>query len=81
MALTDTTLLGIGRIIDALYEGRDEIGRDEIYRHVEAQHVAPEVMTYFSHLPEGDYTLDELVDVLGGEAREADNTGELGLLE
>ena len=79
--VSDTTLLSIGRIVDGLYEGHDEIGRDDIYRRVEAQNVSPEVMTYFSHLPEGDYTLDELVDEIGGEALEADVTGELGLLD
>jgi hypothetical protein len=77
---TDETLRSISRIIDGLYEGRDEIGRNEIYGRVTAQEVAPEVLTYFSHLPDGDYTLDELVDQIDGEIDEADETGDLGLL-
>lgn len=77
---SDGTLRTIGRLIDGLYEGRDEIGRDEIYDRIRAQDVAPEVMTYFSHLPEGDYTMDELVDEIGGEVDESTDTGDLGLL-
>ncbi|HEY3318548.1 MAG TPA: hypothetical protein VGK50_09015 [Coriobacteriia bacterium] len=77
---SDATLRTIGRLIDGLYEGRDEIGHDEIYRRLESQQVAPEVMTYFAHLPDGDYTLDELVDEINGEIGEAPETGELGML-
>jgi hypothetical protein len=77
---SDGTLRTIGRLIDGLYEGKDEIGRDEIYDRLRAQDVAPEVMTYFSHLPEGDYTMDELVDEIGGEVDESTDTGDLGLL-
>ncbi len=78
---SDETLQTIGRLIDGLYEGRDEIGRDEIHRRVKAQDVTPEVMTYFAHLPDGDYTLDQLVDEIGAEMDEADETGELGLIK
>lgn len=78
---SDEMVQTIGRLIDDLYEGCEELARDEIYRRVEAAHVTPEVSAYFSHLPEGDYTLDELVDEIGVEADETGDTGGLGLLD
>jgi hypothetical protein len=77
---SDDTVRTIALLVDGLYEGRDEIGRNEIYGRIEAQHVTPEILTYFSHLPDGDYTLDELVDEIDGEMDVADETGDLGLL-
>jgi hypothetical protein len=77
---TDETMRAIGKLVESMYAGCDEIGRDEIYRRVEASDVAPEVKTYFAHLPDGDYTLDELVDEISGEVQEAEATGDLGLL-
>jgi hypothetical protein len=63
----------IERVIDDLYRDSDEVSRDEIYERVEHGQVAPEVASYFNHLPEGDYTLDELVDEIGAEAYRSDD--------
>jgi hypothetical protein len=77
---SDETMLTIGKLVETMYAGCDEIGSDEIYRLAQASDAPPEIVTYFSHLPDGDYTLDELVDEISGEVQEAEATGDLGLL-
>jgi hypothetical protein len=62
---TDETLATIEGLLADLYHGREEISRDEIYRHMTGDKVPPDAQAYFAHLAEGDYTLEELVDELG----------------
>jgi hypothetical protein len=76
---SDQTMTAISRLVESMYAGCDEIGRDEIYRQVEASGASPEIVTYFSHLPDGDYTLDELVDEIAVEVQEAEAADEISL--
>jgi hypothetical protein len=71
---TERVMHSIERVIDDLYRDSDEVSRDEIYDRVERGEVAPEVATYFRHLPDGDYTLDELVDEIGVQVYQAGDT-------
>jgi hypothetical protein len=76
---TDETLKTIERLLEDLYRDRDEVSRDEIFGRISGAQVSPDVRTYFAHLADGDYTLDELVDEIN-EGIQAEGRGEeLGL--
>ena len=53
-----------GQLVEGLYGGLERLSRDEIYQRAVAADLAPEVLTYFDALPEGDYAEDELVEAL-----------------
>ncbi len=75
---TDDTLATIERLLEDLYRDRDEVSRDDIFGRIAGEQVSPDVRTYFAHLAEGDYTLDELVDEINEGIQREGRGQELG---
>lgn len=68
------------RLIDQLYAHEQSLPRDRIVEAASRAEIAPDVMTYFNHLPDGQYTRDQLVNQIDTMIRERGRERAVGLL-
>ncbi|WP_434741424.1 hypothetical protein [Micromonospora sp. SH-82] len=52
-------------LLDELYHGQERLSQAEIQRRAVAAELPAEILIKVSALPEGEYALDEVADLLG----------------
>jgi hypothetical protein len=55
-------------LLDDLYSGQERITQTEIQRRAVAAEVPAELLTRITALPQGEYAVDEVAELLGGTA-------------
>jgi hypothetical protein len=55
-------------LLDDLYSGQERITQAEIQRRAVAAEVPAELLIRITALPQGDYAVDEVAELLGGTA-------------
>ncbi len=75
------SLVNADRVIDELYGGNpnQKIHKQKIFQAAANASIAPDVMTYFSHLPDREYTKRELIDQLNSEVKARGREKQVGL--
>ncbi|QLQ37469.1 hypothetical protein H1D33_00705 [Micromonospora robiginosa] len=53
-------------LLDDLYHGQERISQTDIYRRAVAAELPAELLTRIAALPQGEYAVDEVADLLGG---------------
>lgn len=53
-------------LLDDLYSGQERVSQAEIQRRAVAAAVPAELLTRITALPQGEYAVDEVADLLGG---------------
>lgn len=53
-------------LLDDLYHGQERISQTDIYRRAVAAELPAELLTRVAALPQGEYAVDEVADLLGG---------------
>jgi hypothetical protein len=51
-------------VLDALYDGQPTVARGQIFTAAELAEINDDLMAYFSRLPDGSYTRDQLDDTI-----------------
>jgi hypothetical protein len=59
----------IDALLDELFVGLERVSRAEIYRRATANELPADLLAKISALPEGEYSIDEAAELLGGTAR------------
>ena len=54
-------------LLDRVFTGEERLSSDEIHRRVLALDPPAEVLIAFDHLPEGEYSVDEVAEAVGTE--------------
>ncbi|MDG4821436.1 hypothetical protein O7635_06150 [Asanoa sp. WMMD1127] len=54
-------------LLDRVFFGEDRLSSDEIHRRVLALEPPAEVLIAFDNLPEGEYSVDEVAEIVGAE--------------
>jgi hypothetical protein len=54
-------------LLDRVFVGEERLSSDEIHRRVVALDPPAEVLITFDNLPEGEYTVDEVAEIVGAE--------------
>jgi hypothetical protein len=75
------SLVHANRVIDELYRDNPgkKIPKQKIYEAASKASIVPDLMTYFSHLPDREFTRQELIDQLNSEVRARGRADEVGL--
>ncbi|WP_407940353.1 hypothetical protein [Micromonospora narathiwatensis] len=60
----DTRLLD--ELLDDIYHGQERISQADIYRRAVAAELPAELLSRVAALPQGEYAVDEVADLLGG---------------
>ncbi|MDM4720452.1 hypothetical protein QTQ03_13025 [Micromonospora sp. WMMA1363] len=63
---TESSLRRLDDLLEDLYRGQERISQSDIYRRAVAAEMPAELLTRIAALPEGEYSVDEAADVLGG---------------
>ncbi|MER6756965.1 hypothetical protein AB0I85_18930 [Micromonospora echinofusca] len=53
-------------LLEDLYHGQERISQADIYRRAVAAELPAQLLTRMAALPEGEYAVDEVADLLGG---------------
>ncbi|MFI2714091.1 MULTISPECIES: hypothetical protein [Micromonospora] len=53
-------------LLDDLYHGQERISQTDIYRRAVTAELPAELLTRIAALPQGEYAVDEVADLLGG---------------
>ncbi|MEU4676971.1 hypothetical protein [Micromonospora sp. NPDC023737] len=53
-------------LLEDLYHGQERVSRSDIYRRAVAAELPADWLTRIGALPEGEYSVDEAADLLGG---------------
>nr|WP_089158358.1 hypothetical protein [Micromonospora sp. NBS 11-29] len=53
-------------LLDDVYHGQERISQADIYRRAVAAELPAELLTRIAALPQGEYAVDEVADLLGG---------------
>ncbi|MFF4877678.1 MULTISPECIES: hypothetical protein [unclassified Micromonospora] len=53
-------------LLDDIYRGQERVTQAEIYRRAVAAELPPDLLARIDSLPEGEYAVDEVSDLLGG---------------
>ncbi|MEU7755388.1 hypothetical protein AB0B57_09295 [Micromonospora sp. NPDC049101] len=53
-------------LLDDIYRAQERVEQAEIYRHAVAAELPPDLLARIDALPEGEYSVDEASDLLGG---------------
>ncbi|SCL12920.1 hypothetical protein GA0074694_0069 [Micromonospora inyonensis] len=56
----------IDDLLDDIYHGQERISQAEIHRRAVAAELPAAVLTRISALPQGEYAMDEVADLIGG---------------
>jgi hypothetical protein len=54
-------------LLDRVFTGEERLSSDEIHRRVVALDPPAEVLIAFDRLPEGEYAVDEVAEIMGAE--------------
>ena len=75
------SLVNANRVINELYGSNpnQKIHKQRIYEAAVKAPIAPDVMYYFTHLPDRDYTRKELIDELNRMVKARGREKEVGL--
>ncbi|MEO3745610.1 hypothetical protein [Plantactinospora sp. B5E13] len=65
----ETTSTELDDLLDDLYSGQERVTQSEIQRRAVAAEVPAELLTRITALPQGEYSVDEAADLLGGTSR------------
>lgn len=65
----ETTGTELDDLLDDIYSGQERITQSEIQRRAVAAEVPAELLTRITALPQGEYAVDEVADLLGGTSR------------
>lgn len=55
-------------LLDDIYHGQERITQADIYRRAVAAELPADLLTRIAALPQGEYSVDEAADLLGGTA-------------
>ncbi len=58
----------LDELLDELYHGQERISQVDIYRRAVAAELPAQLLSRLNALPQGEYAVDELADLLGGSA-------------
>ncbi|MDT0529912.1 hypothetical protein RM555_13035 [Micromonospora sp. DSM 115977] len=70
--VTDAPVIGepdirrLDDLLEDLYHGQERISQADIYRRAVAAELPAQLLTRMAALPEGEYAVDEVADLLGG---------------
>ncbi|GAA3748972.1 hypothetical protein GCM10022225_36530 [Plantactinospora mayteni] len=64
----DSASPDLDALLDDLYSGQERVTQSEIQRRAVAAEVPAELLTRITALPQGEYAVDEVADLLGGTA-------------
>ncbi|WP_433321179.1 hypothetical protein ACQP0U_26715 [Micromonospora sp. CA-269861] len=53
-------------LLDGIFRAQERVEQAEIYRQAVAAELPPELLARIDALPEGEYSVDEVSDLLGG---------------
>ncbi|KAB1940414.1 hypothetical protein F8271_16245 [Micromonospora sp. ALFpr18c] len=53
-------------LLDDIFRGQERVTQGEIYRRAVAAELPPDLLARIDALPEGEYSVDEASDLLGG---------------
>ncbi|WP_372493697.1 hypothetical protein [Micromonospora alfalfae] len=53
-------------LLDGIFRAQERVEQAEIYRQAVAAELPPELLARINALPEGEYAVDEVSDLLGG---------------
>uniref|UniRef100_UPI0038B41881 hypothetical protein n=1 Tax=Micromonospora acroterricola TaxID=2202421 RepID=UPI0038B41881 len=53
-------------LLDDIYRGQERVTQADIYRRAVAADLPADLLARLDSLPEGEYTVDEVSDLLGG---------------
>ncbi|MFG3686914.1 hypothetical protein [Micromonospora sp. NPDC047740] len=56
----------LDELLDDIYHGQERITQADIYRRAVAAELPAELLTRIAALPQGEYAIDEVNDLLGG---------------
>ncbi|TDC76252.1 hypothetical protein E1193_24150 [Micromonospora sp. KC606] len=56
----------IDELLEDLYHGQERISQSDIYRRAVAAELPAQLLTRIAALPQGEYAVDEVADLLGG---------------
>ncbi|MFE9205025.1 hypothetical protein [Micromonospora sp. NPDC006431] len=56
----------LDELLDDIYHGQERITQADIYRRAVAAELPAELLTRIAALPQGEYAIDEVTDLLGG---------------
>lgn len=57
----------LDELLDDLYHGQERISQADIYRRAVAAELPSQLLSRLSALPQGEYSVDEVTDLLGGD--------------
>ncbi|MFY1624609.1 hypothetical protein ACN261_02745 [Micromonospora sp. WMMD723] len=58
----------LDELLDEIYHGQERLSQADIYRSAVGADLPAELLTRVAALPEGEYAVDEVADLLGGSA-------------
>ncbi|GIJ34899.1 hypothetical protein SAMN05216284_12139 [Micromonospora sediminimaris] len=58
----------LDELLDDLYHGQERISQVDIYRRAVAAELPAQLLSRLNALPQGEYAVDEVTDLLGGSA-------------
>ncbi|MFG2057072.1 hypothetical protein ACGFI9_23925 [Micromonospora sp. NPDC048930] len=56
----------LDELLDDIYHGQERVTQADIYRRAVAAELPPELLTRIAALPQGEYAVDEVAELLGG---------------
>lgn len=63
---TQSDVRRLDDLLEDLYRGQERISQGDIYRRAVAAELPAELLTRINALPEGEYSVEEAADLLGG---------------
>ncbi|NJP33079.1 hypothetical protein HCJ94_14050 [Micromonospora sp. HSS6-12] len=63
---TESAVRRLDDLLEDLYRGQERISQSDIYRRAVAAELPAELLTRIAALPQGEYSVDEAADLLGG---------------
>ena len=60
---------GVDDLLDEIYVGQERVTQAEIQRRAVAAEMPAQVLARITAMPQGEYTIDEVAESLGGTAR------------
>lgn len=67
-ATDEPTTRALDDLLDEIYQGQERVSQAEIQRRAVAAELPADLLTRISALPQGEYAMDEVADLLGGSA-------------
>ena len=62
--MTDASHTPLDELLERLYLGKEPLSRHEIHRRAVAAELPAELMSRVDALPEGEYAIDEVAEIL-----------------